>query len=461
MSATAPYRESQGRPRPYDPTVRVRPCDDCGAALVVGEAAEERLCEECGHAVAVPQAQTLMIPQSPSGDEAERLEHLKTQLDHDWVMPASVAKYGNVLEDEILEARGVWAELRERLESNPDDVPTRTALVILSNSLHNAMPSKQEEDQRARRALMESAAEAVRDGPTRQKLVGNLVLGAIRAGHEVDARAWLKRLDPHSRSLDADSMYRLGTAMLATAEGDYALVLESVGRAAGELPVHRSCRGLAATLRANALEQLGSVDAAVEELYAQIKARHSSLALIKSVVKNLAHLNLCEQSLPLAIQRDQARLARNIPMALGPAVRWLALGGALTVGASIAAGGDSSWIGVNAGAGLGALAWLLSRALQQKRLRIIEGCESVNGRITAMRNAGSSWDLDVVVERKGQPDVHATTRQQLSASIARMELEGCSFDALWNPAFPQFFPRITIHVAGDTKQPVKEDDAAS
>lgn len=446
----AAYR-GQARVRPYDPALRVRPCDACGAGLVVGDAAETRRCDGCGHEQDVPAATPIALVASAPGDEAARLVSLRAELDHDWLMPASIAKYGNVLEDELGEARAVWARARRRIEDGDDSREARVELLILSFSLHSGMPARTDPERLARRALIEAAAETLRDPAMRQKLLGNMVIGALRAGASDDAKAWLDRFDPRSPSLDADSMYRLGAALLSTDRGDYARVLELVGRASGRIPIHKSSQSMVATVRANALEKLGSVEDAVSVLYEQIKAKHSALALMKSVVENMPEdWALCERSLPLAIRRDYERLANEIRLPAGRVVSVLALLGSLALGGGLAAGNLVLWPGVAAGALLFFAAYWVWRGLSRDRMAIIEGCQPVTGRILELRvGAAGMCDLDVVVEREGVEDVRTTTRQFINKRILAMKLEGASFDALWNPAHPEIFPRITINVAGD------------
>ncbi len=450
MAEQSAYRQTRTQPRPYDPALRARLCDACGVAIIAGDEEETLRCEECGYEQFVPDASPARIPRGESQDEAARIAHLRTQTDHQWLTPASVAKFGNVLESELAEARAMWASIRKRLEGDPEDEAAVVELVCLAFEIHPAMPSETEAEQLNRRALIETTVEAVPNPDVKQKLLSNVVIGAVRAGQLKDAQAWLERMDPKSRSLDADSSFRLSTAVLAAANRDYAKVLEALGRAYNDIPIHSSSGGMVATLRGDALEKLGNLDAAVAVLYDQIKRQHSALALIKSVAKNMPEdWALCEQSLPLAVERDQGRLAKNIPLPQGSAVLWLLLAALVAIGAGIATGGVAVWAGVAVGVVLFGAAWVVSRSVARKRIEIIRGCETVNGRILALRKTGTHCELDVVVEREGAPDVEATTVQYLAPRILEMQIEGRAFDALWNPEYPTLFPRITINVSGD------------
>jgi hypothetical protein len=89
----------------------------------------------------------------------------------------------------------------------------------------------------------------------------------------------------------------------------------------------------------------------------------------------------------------------------------------------------------------------------RRRREIVRDCAHVSGRVLGMRHVGpGNWcELDVVVERLDVPDQRVTTRQALAPRIQKMQLDGCSFEALWNSAHPTLFPRITINVSGDEK----------
>ena len=450
MGEQSAYRQTRTQPRPYDPALRARLCDACGVAIITGDEEETVRCEECGHEQFVPAASPIRIPRAKSGDEKARLAHLRTQTDHQWLTPASVAKFGNVLESELPEARAMWASIRKRLEGDSEDETAVTELVCLAFEIHPAMPSKTEAEQLNRRALIETTVEAVPNPAVKQKLLSNIVIGAVRANAVKDAQAWLDRMDPKSQTLDADSSFRLSSAMVAAANRDYPRVLEALGRAHGDIPIHSSSGGMVATLRADALEKLGNLDAAVTALHDQIKRQHSALALIKSVAQNMPEdWALCEQSLPLAVERDQGRLAKNIPLPQGSVVLWLLLVALVAIGAGIATGGAALWAGAAVGIVLFGAAWVVSRWIARKRIEIIRGCETVNGRILALRKTGTHCELDVVVERESAPDVKATTVQYLAPRILKMQIEGRAFDALWNPDYPTLFPRITINVSGD------------
>jgi hypothetical protein len=452
------YRAAR-RPDAYDPNVRVRPCDACGAGLVVGDHESTASCEACGREQKIPAARPLPVPPSPAADESERIAHLATQLDHQWLTPKSVERFGgNVLEDEIGEARALWVKLRENLEAEPDDPERALELMCVTFALHAALPAGTREERLARRALAESSAEAQRDPLMRQKTMYNLVIGAVRAGELEHARGWLARMDAKSRGLDADSSYRVSAAALATELGDHTEVLRLLGRTAEAVPIHASSRTFAAVLRANALEKLGSLDDAVNVLYADVVGRHSALAQMASLQRSLpADWTTCERSLPLVIERDRDRLVDNIP-SRSNALLVVALGVPVLVATVTVL---ESWQAPLAVAGVVAIAlaaYTLVARDRRRRLAIVRGCIPVEGRILSVRprGQGSEHELEVTVEREGLPDERVTTIQTFNSRIQQMELEGCAFDALWNPAHPSYFARITIHVAGDQ---IARDDA--
>ena len=308
------YRGAGGQPAPYDPNYRVRPCDECGAGLLVGDLETTISCD-CGNQQAVPAVRLLAIPPSEEGDAGQRLAHLRSQVDHRWLTPESVARFaGNVLEEEIPEAHAFWANLRKQLEADPEDADKALELMCVAFELHAALRTITREQQLARRAVAEATSEANVDPALRQKNLYNLVAGAVRAGDADHGRKWLEHMDPYSRNLDADSSYRISAAFVATAKGNFAEVLELPGRSNDSVPIHESSRSMAGALRANALEQLGSVNEAAAVLYALMRKRHSALALVKNTAEAMPqNWHFCARTIPAAIELDQGRLAANVP----------------------------------------------------------------------------------------------------------------------------------------------------
>jgi hypothetical protein len=410
-------------------------------------------CDTCPHKQEVPDTRDVSVPDSGARNESERLTHLSTQLDHEWLIPKSVLRFGgNVLDAEVGEARALWAKLRKKLEDRPRDQDTAIELLCVTFALHGSLPASTRAERMARRGLAESSAEAIEDPAIRQKVLYNVVIGAVRSGELDHARTWLTRLDPHSRSLDADSTYRVVAGALHTAQQDHQEVLKLLGRD-DSIPIHRSSRTLAAVLRATALEKLGNLDAAVDCLYAQVLQRHSALAHIVELVDGFPKdWALCERSLPLVMERDKDRLAENIP-AQSQAVAILVVLGLAVGGVGFALQGRLIWIGAAVALLCIVLAVVLGIRDRNRRLAIVRGSVAVRGRIRDVRDAGGSvFELDVTVEREGEPDARVTTLQPLKPHIAKMDLRGCSFDALWNPAHPSLFPRITIQVSAEAME---------
>lgn len=450
-SMDAGYREAR-QPDAYDPNVRVWPCDACGTGLLGGDDETTTRCDACGREQEIPAARPLAIPASPAGDEGERSAHLATQLEHQWLTPESVERFaGNVLDDEIPEARALWVELRKRLEAEPDSAQCGLELMTVTFALHAALPSGTRSERLARRALAESSAECQRDPLLRQKTMYNLVIGAVRSGELAHARGWLARMDPRSRGLDADSSYRLCAALIATEVRDHAEVLRLLGRTAGTVPIHSSSRTFATMLRANALEKLGSTEDAVNELHAQLTRQHSALADMESIAEKMPEdWALLERSLPLARERDRDRLVANIP-ARSHATWVLAIGAPLVFAAAATLDRAPIPAAIAGGAILLLVVYALVARDRRRRLAIVRGAVSVQGRVVSVRpvKTGSSHELNVTIERPGSPDVQVTTVQSLSTRMQQFDLEGRSFDGLWNPAHPSYFARITIHVSGD------------
>lgn len=452
MEATG-YRARGARPRPYDPNVRAQPCAACGATLLLGDSAANVSCEACGAEERVPEVEALVIDRSQRGDDEERLAHLRTQLDHEWLLPASVARFGNVLPSEIPEARAMWVQLRDQLREAYDE-QTALALLCVAGEIHAALPGETAEQQLARRALAEASAEVLRGASFRHKMLTNLVIGATRIGELEHAHHWLERFDPNSRELDADSTYRLSFAAIATAERRFQRVVSLLGDSLDSVPTHRSSRAFATVLQANALEKLGELPRAVDLLHARMKARHNALPMMTGIASKLPPAwATCEQSMPLAVERQLGALAGRIPSGLRTlGLLLIALSSAPLIFAA-QRWGEASQLHLFAVGGAGIAVGVGLLILSRRRaLRIARGCGPVMGRILALRPAGAQYDLDIVVERTGEPAVRATTRQAISERILKMNLVGASFDGFWNPEFPSYLPHMTINVSGEDAQ---------
>ncbi len=447
------YRARGDRPRPYDPNIRATPCEACGATLLLGDSTSTVTCDACGKEQRIPKVSALVLEKGAPTDETKRLAHLRTQVDHQWLLPSSVARFGNVLASEVPEARTVWVELRDRLRQEYDE-ENALALLCLASEIHAALPRQTEDEQLARRAIAEASAEVLQGSSFRHKMLTNLVVGATRSGAMDDARHWLGRFDPRSDELDADSTYRLSAALVATSERKFERVLELLGDAHDAVPLHQSSRGFSAVVQANALEKLGEHQKAVDVLDRCMSERHSALPLITKIARDLPEeWRTCEKSLPLALERRLDALSRHLPSLPRVLSTQVVLLGVALIVYVFASTGDASRVSFILGGGvlvvLGIVGWLLGRRRTQQ---IARGCGPVTGRILAVRPAGARHALDVVIEREGESEVRVTTLQTLNQRVLRSNVTGASFDGYWNPKFPEYLPHMSIKVSAEAQQ---------
>jgi hypothetical protein len=377
---------------------------------------------------------------------------LAQQNDDDWLRPASVVQFANVLSSELDEARAFWARTRRSLAANPEQPEAQFELMSVTLELHSALPSETEPQRLARRGLIESTAEVITDPALRQMILFNLVMGAGRAAQPDHARAWLQHLDPKSETLLGDSHHRISAATVATAASDWQAVLE-VLPGSPAVHLHTSCTGLAAALRANALEKLGQLPAAIETLHGEVRGRHVGLAVVTGIVQRMpANWHFCERSLPRAFALEYKELAKHVPVGASTTHYFLASGALFAVLIALAAPlppAAKILLIVAAGVAI-AIAALGVFAAARRRVKIASECVLVRGPILGISyGAHGDAHMDVVIEHDRMPPTRITTVQHLSSRLRAMDLVGCTFDGFWHPEHVEVLPKLTIHVSGD------------
>ena len=149
------------------------------------------------------------------------------------------------------------------------------------------------------RAILESAVEAFKLPNHKHFVPAILSRCAVKDDDIKAAKDWLKPCDPHSDDLRADISYRLGRALIATAEGKFAKVHELLGAGAKDVPVAEGSHPMATLLRANAWEKDGRPDMGrmlITEFLR--KGGPYGEGTLKWVRKIYPHLALCQQSMP-------------------------------------------------------------------------------------------------------------------------------------------------------------------
>lgn len=301
-----PMRNGGGHGRPWDPAWRATLCASCAEPFEVPEAGGQVACPSCGAANELPPRELTRLRFEAPADEARRLELLRAQLEHVLLPPpglAPLADGGELPEWKVGEAWSAWqGERRESRATGDAAAGDRLAFLtlLLQNRSADLPP-----DPRRKRALQESALEAVALPRQRQPFLARLARSACRAEDRHSAEAWLALCDPRADDLLADSEWRLSRAYLDTFRPDGPAVLRVLGAAADELPIHDACRNFAAVLRAHALEQSGRSEEAVAEL-----ARRLARAQDRPrVARFVEQLSLCRTTHPLALARAERAAA--------------------------------------------------------------------------------------------------------------------------------------------------------
>jgi hypothetical protein len=251
---------------------------------------------------------------SPADAEAARLKRLRESLASLPLSPYSTKipsglghlyKARVVALERLPEALALWQKERAALASLPrSDTPRRfffltTAVAQMLLLRREPLPA---------RAVYETALEVLSDPGYRHLVRCGLATAALRAGEVGAAEEWLRLCDGRSDDVTIDSAYRMVRAAIARAKGDHAGALSWLGREIDAVPIATSYAVAAGVRRADALEQLGELEAAVTELghwmrgFRGLLARAALPLFIAS-----ADPPACSKSYPLARSRARRR----------------------------------------------------------------------------------------------------------------------------------------------------------
>lgn len=250
-------------------------------------------CPQCRAPFALPPRPAL--PQSPGPlpmpqDDPGRIQQLRIQDGRPRVAsPALAAILGGqgIQPGREQEAMMVWQSLRARSAQGDvaasEDMATLTLLLI-------QQPMTQQQPQ-LQTALRESTYDAAVLPRHKLEQLGGLARGAIAAGDRASAQKWLSWMMPNAPELDADSEYRVSSAVAATMDRDYNRVLALLGPAKDAIPIVDSMDPMASVFRANAYEMMGNVAMAT-----QILGELPDPQMLTLVRGRFAQLNVCPQS---------------------------------------------------------------------------------------------------------------------------------------------------------------------
>lgn len=335
--------------RPYDPDVRATLCPACDAPFEVPVVGGTIPCPACGASHELPPRELRPVRFDARLPEQQRLARLREQDGAPWLAPPDLQvllEHGAVPDWRLAEARAAWHSARRSAQqTNSRDAEDRLAFLTLV-----LLNRKGERGERFRkRAFLESALEAVRTPRYRQDFLCRLSRTACRTGDLRAAERWLELCDSRPDDLAADSDWRISRAMLQGARRDWAGVLRLLGERPRDVPVFDALDNFAAVLRTDALEHLGRLDEAVEQLAAVMKHRPGFLAIENFTTSG----PWCAAAFPKAAEQAERNAAEtSAETAGGGLAAWVTLGfGALPLVVALV------W------AGLAALGWTTFESL--------------------------------------------------------------------------------------------------
>ena len=238
----------------YSHALRILACRGCGAPLDAAVQGGSFPCGYCGavHQLAARDERREHDPAEGTLSESERCSRLRDQEQRGEGLPASVAAlvdvHGRLRTTHLADAKREWLGARAQLDED-------ASFPLHERFFHLTVLLAPHFAERARRAVLETAAELLEDRRHRHVMRCLLATYAAREGEPAAADEWLSLCDPRSTDLMMDSAYRLARATAAAARGDARGVLAVLGARAGDVPLLESHRLACVLLRIDALER--------------------------------------------------------------------------------------------------------------------------------------------------------------------------------------------------------------
>jgi hypothetical protein len=284
----------------FNADVRVLLCPQCGAPLEVAAMGGTIPCRFCGAqaqvAVRDDSLDQVLRPARQQLSEGERLSRLRAQASKPLVPPASIRHLfdqGAIPAWKLNEAITMWQSARQASQAS-GQLDAAEVVYFLAMALSSLFG--EQKDTVRQRALLESSLEALRLPRHRQALRCMLARLACHSGEAASAEKWLAPCDPASDDLEMDTGYRFSLAVVATARGDFARVLEVLGRSSTEIPILEALNSTCVAFRANALERTGDVAGAAAALHEHMTNRPDHTALIEKTLAYWGIFQLCPAS---------------------------------------------------------------------------------------------------------------------------------------------------------------------
>jgi hypothetical protein len=224
---------------------------------------------------------------------AQAQAHVNTQLPPEMVQLLS---HGPLTPATFPQGLALWQAYIQRAAAGDFQASEFATLMTGSLSSYCVMHN----DELRQRALFETALDVLPNPNHKQVMRCNLARAAIKAGDLTAGQAWMASCNPTPVDIEADSAYRTTYAAMATARNDFQSVLAALGPNVGAVPLVLPVVVLCNVYRANAMEKLGNVAAAVQQLVQTAKTSQGGANAIQGIVKT-SPFHLCPQSLPTAL----------------------------------------------------------------------------------------------------------------------------------------------------------------
>jgi len=241
------------RPFAYDATVVL--CWSCHGLVTATPAGSNGTCPACG-AAAPTRPRHLVLPPPQGRGPGAQDPALRAQDGRPLVPPPGIAflfEAGGIPAHRMNEALLAWQGARRRAAQG--EAAAGEEVVMLGRELANA--AERASDRLRARALLESSLEVGQFPRHRAIVLGALARAAVRAGDTDAAFRFWQHFDANAADLESDSEWRVTTAVVATARGDYMTVLTALGSSFEQCAIQDALDAQAVLFRANALEKSG------------------------------------------------------------------------------------------------------------------------------------------------------------------------------------------------------------
>ena len=422
-------------------------CPSCSTPQVGPPQGGPVTCAQCRAPFALPDRNAMLQNPGPvpmPQDDPGRIQMLRVQDGRArTASPSLAAVLGGqgILPGREQEAMMVWQSLRARSAqgdvSASEDMATLT-LLLASHPMFAQQPQML-------LALRESAYDAGVLPRHKIEQLGGLARQAAMVGDRARAQRFLSWMVPNAPELDADSEFRVSSAVCATMDRDPNRVLALLGPQKDAIPIVDSMDPMASVFRANAYEMLGNAAMA-----AQVLRELPDPQMLPLMQARWGQIQLCAQSGGLyaaaAAQQGAQRAAASaggVGSLLGGI---LILVGVVEIGVGVVVGVMSRDLisgGINGGIGLlmlctGLAVFVTARAKGKRAAWLrVNGvqlqAQIVNASLTGTR-INNVPVFDIVLQVAGQHGPYAATIRKLIPSHQVAMLIGQTVRVRANPS---------------------------